>query len=83
MYDIIAESAANTESSSEAPVYVLLRENAANEWAAYLVQEIWKSRIGPRARYLSYRCDSSLTVDHFKALAFSFRMTYAGPATEM
>ena len=30
----------------------------------------------------SYRCDSLLTVDHFKALAFSFRMTYAGPATE-
>ena len=26
--------------------------------------------------------DAALIVDHFKALAFSFRMTYAGPATE-
>ena len=82
MYDIIAECATNTKVSNEAPVYVFLRDSAVSEWTAYLVQEIWKSKIGLNPRYFSYRCDSFLTVDHFKALAFSFRMTYAGPATE-
>ena len=63
-------------------MYVLLRDSAASEWTAYVVKEIWNRKIGPQARRFYYRCHSSLSVDHFKALAFSFRMTYAGPATE-
>ena len=47
MYDIIAESAANTEISNEAPVYVLLRDSAVSEWTAYLVEPIWKRKLGP------------------------------------
>ena len=82
MYDVIAQSAANAESLSEAPVYVLLRDSAVSEWTAKRVQDIWWNKIGPQARRFNYRCNSSLSVDHFKALAFSFRMTYAGPATE-
>ena len=41
-----------------------------------------EGKLGPNPRRFFYKCDSFLTVDHFKALAFSFRMTYAGPATE-
>ena len=44
MYDIIAECAANTETSNEASVYVLLRDSAVSEWTTYLVQMIWKQK---------------------------------------
>eukprot|EP00973_Karenia_brevis_P078580 10908622-Karenia_brevis.AAC.1 len=81
-YDIMAEFAASTESLSETPMYMLLPESSASEWTAYLVQETWKRKIGPKARTCSYKSDCSLTVDHLKVLAFSVRMTYAGPATE-
>ena len=63
-------------------MYVLLRDSAVSEWAAYLVHPIWNQKPRPNPRRFFYKCDSFLTVDHFKALAFSFRMTYAGPATE-
>ena len=59
-----------------------LRDSAVSEWTAYLVEKIWERKIGPNPRRFFYMCASFLTVDHFKALAFSFRMTYAGPATE-
>ena len=41
MYDVIAQSAADAESLSEAPVYVLLRDSAASEWTARVVKDIW------------------------------------------
>eukprot|EP00973_Karenia_brevis_P086682 12019492-Karenia_brevis.AAC.1 len=82
MYDIIAESAADSGTSNEAPVYVLLRDSAVSEWTASDVHTIWEEKIGPQARRFSNRCNSVLIVDPFKALAFSMRMTYAGPATE-
>eukprot|EP00973_Karenia_brevis_P046472 6444605-Karenia_brevis.AAC.1 len=82
MYDIIAESAANSGNANEAPVYVLLRGSAVSKWIAYDVRTIWEEKIGPQARRFSHRCNSVLNVDHFKALAFSLHTTYAGPATE-
>ena len=44
--------------------------------------KIYERKLGESPQYSDYNCGSSLTVDHFKALAFSFRMNYAGPATE-
>eukprot|EP00973_Karenia_brevis_P046527 6452491-Karenia_brevis.AAC.1 len=72
MCGIIAESAADAESSSEALVYVLLRDSAASEWTESIVQEIWKSKIRPQARRFSYRCKSSFKCGSFQGIGFQF-----------